>query len=339
MERKVNGVFNKKSFMNTPLISIIIPIYNAEKYLHQCLDSVVAQTYTNWECLLIDDGSKDASGAICDDYAAKDPRFRVFHKENGGVSSARNLGLDNIKGKWVTFSDSDDEFMPCALSIYNNSISNDYVDVLKAGYVKLNRDNKIELEVTTTAAELIDKKEIYFKYQESKYYGFLWNTAIKSSIIKSLRFDNKISWCEDMLFVLEAIKMAKEVIFISDVVYKYYYSDPVKGENNLSNKVISPKMVLDMADKERKLIKSLIGEDDQSVYEINNVYQYKVNYAILNSVLLKDFATAIKIFKNYSLGKCSSISYVVKELAQRNRMFCSVRNSLKLIRDKIENSL
>ena len=76
--------------MDNPLISIIIPVYNAEKYLHQCLDSVVAQTYTNWECLLIDDGSKDSSGAICDEYAEKDSRLRVFHKANGGVSSARH---------------------------------------------------------------------------------------------------------------------------------------------------------------------------------------------------------------------------------------------------------
>ena len=96
----------------TPTISVIVPVYNAEKYLHRCIDSVLAQTYTDFELLLIDDGSKDQSGEICDEYAQKDARVRVFHQENGGVSSARNLGLDNAKGEWVTFVDSDDWAKP-----------------------------------------------------------------------------------------------------------------------------------------------------------------------------------------------------------------------------------
>ena len=91
---------------NTPKVSIIVPVYNAEKYLHRCVDSILAQTFTDWELLLIDDGSPDRSGEICDGYAMKDARIRVIHKENGGVSSARNVGLDATKGKWVVFVDS-----------------------------------------------------------------------------------------------------------------------------------------------------------------------------------------------------------------------------------------
>ena len=90
------------------MISIIVPVYNTEKYLRRCIDSVLAQTYQDFELLLIDDGSKDSSGAICDEYAAQDARVRVFHKENGGVSSARNVGLDNARGEWITFVDADD---------------------------------------------------------------------------------------------------------------------------------------------------------------------------------------------------------------------------------------
>ena len=92
----------------TPKISVIIPVYNTEKYLHRCIDSVLAQTYQDFELLLIDDGSKDSSGAICDEYAAKDTRVRVFHKENGGVSDTRNYGLDLAQGKYLMFLDSDD---------------------------------------------------------------------------------------------------------------------------------------------------------------------------------------------------------------------------------------
>ena len=91
-----------------PEISIIVPVYKVEKYLRHCVDSILAQTFTDFELLLIDDGSPDNSGAICDEYAEKDNRVRVFHKENGGVSSARNLGLDNARGTYIMFCDSDD---------------------------------------------------------------------------------------------------------------------------------------------------------------------------------------------------------------------------------------
>ena len=96
--------------MSNPKISVIIPVYNAESTLRRCVDSVLAQTFTDFECLLINDGSKDKSGEICDEYARKDSRVRVFHKENGGVSSARNVGLDNARCEWITFVDSDDYF-------------------------------------------------------------------------------------------------------------------------------------------------------------------------------------------------------------------------------------
>ena len=90
------------------LISIIVPIYNVENYLRQCLDSIMGQTYKNFECLLINDGSPDHSADICREYVSKDSRFRYFEKENGGVSSARNLGIEYSKGEYITFIDSDD---------------------------------------------------------------------------------------------------------------------------------------------------------------------------------------------------------------------------------------
>ena len=98
--------------IDRPKITVIIPVYNAESTLRRCLDSILAQTFTDFECLLINDGSKDRSGEICEEYANKDSRVRVFHKENGGVSSARNVGLDNARGEWITFCDSDDTVMP-----------------------------------------------------------------------------------------------------------------------------------------------------------------------------------------------------------------------------------
>lgn len=94
--------------MTHPQISIIVPVYNAGRFLDKCVTSILSQSFSDFELLLVDDGSKDDSGVLCDLYAQKDARVKVFHKENGGVSSARNLGLDNAKGEWIAFVDSDD---------------------------------------------------------------------------------------------------------------------------------------------------------------------------------------------------------------------------------------
>lgn len=132
--------------MNNPKISVIVPVYNVEKYLRRCIDSILAQTFTDFELLLIDDGSKDNSGDICDGYAMKDERVRVFHKKNGGVSSARNLGLDNAKGEWVSFVDADDYLDNC---YYNNFLSfHDISDIVFTGFIiiKGNKKKKIVSE-------------------------------------------------------------------------------------------------------------------------------------------------------------------------------------------------
>lgn len=124
------------------LISIIVPVYNTEKYLDRCIQSILAQTYTNFELLLIDDGSTDSSGAICDSYAEQDSRVRVFHKPNGGVSSARNMGLDNALGEWIIFCDSDD-WIDAEMyeQMYNAAIQNK-VDMVCCGLLVEEKNNK-----------------------------------------------------------------------------------------------------------------------------------------------------------------------------------------------------
>ena len=109
--------------MDSPLISVIVPVYNTEKYLDQCIQSVLVQTYTNWELLLIDDGSTDSSGAICDKYAAEDNRIKVVHKPNTGVSDSKNIALDMAKGEYIMFLDSDDYWCinDCIAQLYAKS--------------------------------------------------------------------------------------------------------------------------------------------------------------------------------------------------------------------------
>ena len=119
-----------------PLLSIIVPVYNTATYLPACLDSILSQGFTDFEVLLVDDGSSDGSGAICDKYAEADSRVRVFHQENGGVSSARNLGLSQAKGEWIYFVDSDDEMLPDGLQTLVDCISDD-VDIVMGGILEV----------------------------------------------------------------------------------------------------------------------------------------------------------------------------------------------------------
>ena len=116
----------------SPFFSIIIPVYNVAPYLRECLDSVLAQTFTDWEAICVDDGSTDGSGAILDEYAAKDNRFRVFHQKNAGVSVARNNGLMLASGEWIWFVDSDDSIREGSLALIKHALDNNKdVDVVK----------------------------------------------------------------------------------------------------------------------------------------------------------------------------------------------------------------
>ena len=138
-------------------ISIVIPVYNTAQYLPRCIESVLNQSFRDFELLLVDDGSTDGSGDICDRYENKDNRIRVFHKKNGGVSSARNLGIVNAFGEWLLFVDSDDEILPNALQTLVDCISDD-VDSVLGGIVEVN-ENGDEWALETRVEQVLSKKQ------------------------------------------------------------------------------------------------------------------------------------------------------------------------------------
>ena len=131
----------------SPKLSIIIPIFNTGPHLPRCLDCILSQSFTDFELLLVDDGSTDNAGAICDEYAQKDARIKVFHRENGGISTARNTGLDNAQGEWIYLIDSDDELIPNGLQTLVDCISED-VDVVMGGHEQYDLDGNL-IEVGT----------------------------------------------------------------------------------------------------------------------------------------------------------------------------------------------
>lgn len=125
------------------LISVIVPVYNVERYLRQCLDSLINQTYNELEVIMVDDGSKDSSGKICDEYSEKYDNFKVVHKENAGLGMARNTGFEHIKGEYVTFVDSDDYLEPDCIATLYNELRNKDVDMCKGGFKRVIDSGKI----------------------------------------------------------------------------------------------------------------------------------------------------------------------------------------------------
>ena len=208
-----------------PTISVIVPVYNTEQYLHRCIDSVLAQTYKDFELLLIDDGSKDSSGTICDEYAAKDARVRVFHKENGGVSSTRNLGLDHARGEWVTFVDSDDYIEDNFLNSFEGNLDADLV----VGNMVICEDGKLPSDI---GAHIVPGK---YSPIQSVLKGNLtnhafcapWGKLFRKDCIGDLHFDVGMTICEDTKFVYNYIAKAKDMRILStDEATHYVYMYP-----------------------------------------------------------------------------------------------------------------
>lgn len=207
-------------------ISIIVPVHNVEDYLRQCLDSIIAQTFTDWECIIVDDGSKDNSGKICDEYAQKDNRFKVIHKENGGVSSARNLGIEKAEGKWLYFCDADDTLLPKALEILLDG-EKENCQFVMAGYNKFLSDGSLKESYSGDIKRKISVddaiKELYTPTNLS-YQGYLWCKLFLTEIVKdyNLRFDEKIYFNEDRLFIIQYLCQMKGLIYYTTTpVYNY----------------------------------------------------------------------------------------------------------------------
>lgn len=210
----------------SPLISIIVPCYNVEQYLPRCIDSILSQSFADFELLLVDDGSKDRSGAICDEYAQKDARIRVFHKLNGGVSSARNLALDNARGEWVCLVDGDDVIPQDALATYIRLISPD-VDLVMAGFEKINERGMLlesPAKIVSKTLSHVEALREMFRPSDFSYLGYGVSKLYRTSVIKScgLKFDEAISFNEDRLFVVNFIcHSLKDVAYTTKSVYQY----------------------------------------------------------------------------------------------------------------------
>lgn len=180
-------------------VSIIVPVYNAEKYLVQCIDSILNQTFKDFELLLINDGSSDNSGKICEEYAKKDTRIRVYNKENGGVSSARNLGLENVTGEWIAFVDSDDWVEENYLDNFKYPIQQD-VDFIACGWLQEGEYGVFKNISTYPKRRMRSLSWIQYRYRPIT----VWCYFIKANLVSKykLRFDTDLCMGEDQEFLI-----------------------------------------------------------------------------------------------------------------------------------------
>lgn len=211
--------------MNTaakePLVSIIVPIYNAEKYLEKCIESIVNQTYTNIEIILVDDGSPDNSAILCDEYAEKDGRIKVVHKANGGVSSARNAGLDIAQGDYVSFVDADDWIEPNYCSALLAGRAED-AELVVAETVNIYEDRRVYPQIPISGRYSLEGLKSDF---QKLFSAGLINTPCaklyRAETVDGLRFDESVALGEDILFNLAYMEKCENIVFIPNVIYNY----------------------------------------------------------------------------------------------------------------------
>lgn len=202
-----------------PQISIIIPVYNAEKYLHRCVDSILSQTYTDFEVLLIDDGSPDKSGEICEEYAKNDSRIHVVHKDNGGVSAARNLALDISKGEYIIFLDSDDWLDSKCLEICFNKFNTYCLDAIQFGFTYV-YDTYSQIKVKASTGILDGESYVAGNSLNVSAGGGIYRKSIIDE--HQIRFNTKLIMAEDQLFVYNFMKHANKVVYLDLPLYYYY---------------------------------------------------------------------------------------------------------------------
>lgn len=214
--------------MYQELISIIVPIFNAEKYLHQCLDSILSQSYENFECLLINDGSTDASASICREYVAKDARFRYFEKENGGVSSARNLGIERSGGAYITFIDSDDWVEFDYLEVLYAAIIQETADISVSSYrtYEMSKNiwlfhafKRVEHQKVFSRQELLN--QLMFLDSLDSSYRFASCKLVRKSVLTGIWFNESTHLGEDMEFWFKLYLIAEKVVFSNRDTYVY----------------------------------------------------------------------------------------------------------------------
>lgn len=332
--------------MNKNMISIIVPVYNVENKVNRCLDCLVNQTYKNIEMLLIDDGSTDNSGQICDEYAKKDKRIKVIHKQNGGVSSARNVGIKEASGKYLMFVDSDDYMEKNTCEIMADAIEKYNVDLIIASYNTVYND-KIMKHICTEKIykNISDIKDDFRLIYMDCFLNSPWNKLFKKEFITK-KFDENMRYFEDYYFVLDYMDNIKNLATIETPLYYY-----VEDVNSSLTKIfredtfdVFPKIYkrqLDFCHKylgtefdcelKSSLLYGFYNTAQKLVYS-NNTKKYKVDmiYKWIENDTIKGIDKTYLEFVNNNCGRQFRIAYKYIINRQIEKLYLMLRLKQKI---------
>ena len=340
-----------------PEISIIVPVYNADRYLKNCISSILNQSFYNFELILINDGSKDCSGEICDNYASKDKRVKVIHKNNEGVSIARNIGIDMSKGKYIMFCDSDDVIEKDWCRSLYNLYTNNHNSVAVCGFNIINyRNNKSEniFKIFNKDKKInyLKVKDFYELYDKN-LLNYPWNKIYDAKIIKEnkIKFEENITLGEDLLFNLKYFEFVKgDIVVLNECKYNYILRD---------NESLDNKYYKDLFGIYTMLYKSIydhmiIFKSDISIYieKFYNSYFYMLNRVLKNTFHSKsnmNFIQKIKynseVMKSEEFKKClrysnlDKMSLVYRKLYLRgNYILIYIYENLSKLKSKLRES-
>lgn len=312
------------------VISVIVPIYKVEKYLRKCVDSIIAQTYKNIEIFLVDDGSPDNCGAICDEYALHDERIKVIHKENGGLSSARNAALDVATGDYIMFVDSDDWVEPDFCYSALEMVLKEGVKMVSFGYniICYEKDNKRykAYKRFTKSVRTIDASETirHIILKDDVIFNFAWNKIYDRQLFEGIRYPYRKTFEDNAVTYLLANKAGK--IFVSDkILYNY-----VRRNDGISGKWYTPKHIVDRFEiwlKRLNDIRLMCPENEE--IQLKQV----ANEAVEGIVYIKkksEFSNALKNMRDFLIeNKCYLLSH---SPSLRVKLYFYARPSLPMIK-------
>lgn len=211
-----------------PKISVIVPVYKVEELLGRCVDSILNQSFSDFELILVDDGSPDQSGSICDEYARKDSRVRVIHQKNSGVSTARNNGLQAAKGTYITFIDSDDRVLPDYLVHMLQELESCGADLLITGFLRCVPSGETAVgtvDALVGSDAVSDYGIVMAQALEEGLLNPCWGKLYRADLIRLIAFPREICWGEDTVFVLKCLRACKKIRFLPQQEYLYRHAD------------------------------------------------------------------------------------------------------------------
>ena len=301
------------------MVSIIIPVYNTAKYLPECIKSVLNQTYSNIEVLLIDDGSTDGSSEICDEYAKQDERIKCFHLENGGVSRARNIGLKEAGGEYICFLDSDDYYAESYVGSMRNLIEENNTDVVICNHYDVNEQGDI-LFASEIPEGYISKELLYEKiFLTSEIGGFSCTKIYKAGLIRDIFFNEEIHICEDTYFCCQVYEKAKKLYVTDEKLYYYrQHSNSATSIENGFEHLLEPDGTLKYISTYDKILKDKILPHEYDSYIKIGMCVFALTYE--------------RILRKTDKEKYKSIRSVLKETIDANIGLLMKCRKIKLIR-------